>query len=96
MKLPEIIGGVVLLIGATAGTITWSDLRYALRYELAGLATQYQQQREDSIERQIFELEREKAKRGKLSEFEQREHQRLLRQRQQIKEEIKRLLRDNK
>ena len=33
MKLPEIIGGVVLLVSATAGTITWSDLRYALRLE---------------------------------------------------------------
>ena len=35
MKLPEIIGGVVLLVGATAGTITWSDIRYALRHEPA-------------------------------------------------------------
>ena len=72
MKLPEIIGGVVLLVSATAGTITWSDLRYALRLEtetkIAGLAVQYQQSREETNARQIYELDREKAKRGKLSD----------------------------
>src|SRR3990167_5629541 len=98
MKLPEIIGGVVLLVSATAGTITCSDLRYALKLEtetkIAGLAVQYQQQREDSIERMIFELEKEKAKRGKLSDFEDREYRRLLRERQRIREEIQRLLKD--
>ena len=97
MKLPEIIGGVVLLISATVGTITWSDIRYALRQELAGLAAQYQQQREDATDRLIFELEKERAKKkGKLSEFEEREYQRLLREKQRIKEEIQKLLREGK
>mgnify|MGYP001562748095 CR=1 FL=1 len=100
MKLAEIIGGMVLLVSATAGTITWSDLRYALRLDtqekIAGIAAQYQQQREDSTERMIFELEREKARKGKLSDFEEREYRRLLRERQRIREEIQRLLRENK
>ena len=100
MKLPEIIGGLVLLVSATVGTITWSDLRYALRLEtetkLAGLAVQYQQSREETNARQIYELDKEKAKRGKLSDFEDREYRRLERERERIKEEIKKLLKENK
>ena len=100
MKLPEIIGGVVLLISATVGTITWSDLRYALRLEtetkIAGLAVQYQQSREETNARQIYELDREKAKRGNLSDFEEKEYDRLKRERERIKEEIQRLLKDKK
>ena len=100
MKLPEIIGGVVLLVSATAGTITWSDLRYALRLEteekIAGLAVQYQQSREETNARQIYELDREKAKRGNLSDFEEKEYDRLKRERERIKGEIQKLLRENK
>lgn len=100
MKIAEIVGGVFLIVSSTTGALVWTDARYASRIAteeaIAGLAVQYQQQREDATDRMIYELEKEKAKKGRLSEFEDREYKRLLRDRQRIKEEIKRLLKENK
>ena len=57
---------------------------------------QYQQSREETNARQIYELDREKAKRGKLSDFEEKEYDRLKRERERIKGEIQKLLKENK
>lgn len=67
--------GVVLAISTIGGgALFLGQPPYANRAEteekIAGVQVQYQQQKQESNDRLIYELEREKAKRGKLSDFE--------------------------
>ena len=91
VTLISIVGGGALFLGQPP----YAN-RAEMEEQIAAVAVQYQQQKQESNDRLIYELEREKAKKGKLSEFEQREYDRLKKLRKTTEEQIQQLLKEKK
>ena len=93
MPIPTIIAGAAL-VSVIGGGAWMFDARYekqeVAQAQYRGLQTQILQQRQDQLERRIYELQIERS-RGRWSPVMERELQRLQGELQELREQIRRM-----